>query len=209
MKLPVKNKDGSQQAEMEVGFELIENGKGTQAVHDAVVAYTAAQRSGNASTKTKGEVAKSGKKPWRQKGTGRARAGDYASPLWRGGGIVFGPKPRDFRKKVPKTTRRLAMRKAISERLLADEITIVDDLTLERPKTKDAVSILKNLGVGQQTLLVVVNERSENLALAMRNIPNVEVTTADRLNPYEVLWPDRLVITQTGFQTIEQRLNKR
>src|SRR5215471_11596100 len=131
MKIPVKDTKGNSQGELEVKFPLVEGGKGTQAVHDVVVAYNAAQRMGTASTKTMGEVAGTGKKPWRQKGTGRARAGSFASPLWRGGGVVFGPKPRDFRKKVSRTTRQLALRKALSERLNAGEITVVDDIQLD------------------------------------------------------------------------------
>src|SRR5256714_4582800 len=123
----------------------MEDGKGTQAVHDAVVAYLANQRRGTACTKTMGEVAGTGKKPWRQKGTGRARAGSFASPLWRGGGVVFGPKPRDFGKKVSKTTRQLALRKALTERLRSGDVVIVDDLTLTAPKTKEFVSLLTAL----------------------------------------------------------------
>src|SRR5689334_2234933 len=107
MKLPIKDRQGNSQGDWEINFPVIEDGKGTQAVHDVVVAYQSAQRSGTASTKTMGEVAGTGKKPWRQKGTGRARAGSFASPLWRGGGVVFGPKPRDFRKKVSRTTKQL------------------------------------------------------------------------------------------------------
>ena len=117
MKLAVKDLKGQSQGELEVKFALIENGKGTQAVHDAVVAYLANRRMGTACTKNVGEVAGTNKKPWRQKGTGRARAGSFRSPLWRGGGVVFGPKPRDFGKKVSKSTKQLALRKALSERL--------------------------------------------------------------------------------------------
>src|SRR5881628_3390104 len=145
MKLTVKNINGKDSGELQVKFPLIENGKGTQAVHDTVVAYRAAQRMGTACTKTMGEVAGSGKKPWRQKGTGRARAGSFASPLWRGGGVVFGPKPRDFGKKVSKKTRQLALRKALSERLRAGDVLVVDALKLETAKTKDFVSVLTAL----------------------------------------------------------------
>src|ERR1051325_9340056 len=116
MKLTIKDTKGKSQGELEVQFPLIENGKGTQAVHDVVVAYRAAQRSGTACTKTVGEVAGTNKKPWRQKGTGRARAGSFRSPLWRGGGVVFGPKPRDFSKKVSRSTKQLALRPALTER---------------------------------------------------------------------------------------------
>ena len=127
-------------------FPLIEDGKGTQAVHDAVVAYQAAQRMGTACTKTVGEVAGTNKKPWRQKGTGRARAGSFQSPLWRGGGVVFGPKPRDFAKKVSHNTKQLALRKALSERLQAGDVVLVDDLKLGSPKTKEFVGRAHSAG---------------------------------------------------------------
>src|ERR1700753_4229348 len=142
MKLTVKNIQGKDQGELEVKIPLIENGKGTQAVHDTVVAFRAAQRSGTASTKNVGEVAGTNKKPWRQKGTGRARAGSFQSPLWRGGGVVFGPKPRDFSKKASRSTKQLALRKALSERLHAGDVMVVDDLKLDSPKTKDFIGVL-------------------------------------------------------------------
>src|SRR5687767_15444296 len=116
MKISVKDIKGKAAGELEVRFPLVEGGKGTQAVHDVVVAYQANQRMGTASTKTVGEVAGTNKKPWRQKGTGRARAGSFASPLWRGGGVVFGPKPRDFSTRIPRKTKQLALRKALTER---------------------------------------------------------------------------------------------
>src|SRR3954463_10775311 len=154
MKLTVKNTEGKDQGELEVKFELVEDGRGTQAVHDTVVAYHAAQRMGTASTKTMGEVAGSGKKPWRQKGTGRARAGSFASPLWRGGGVVFGPKPRDFGKKVSRKTRHLALRKALSERLRAGDVVVVDDLKLGSPKTTEVTGLLSALELKGSALIV-------------------------------------------------------
>jgi large subunit ribosomal protein L4 len=154
MKLTIKDIKGSAQGELEVKFPLIEDGRGTQAVHDTVVAHMAAQRMGTASTKTMGEVAGSGKKPWRQKGTGRARAGSFASPLWRGGGVVFGPKPRDYSKKVSRKTRQLALRKALSERLHAGDVVVVDDLNLPSAKTKDFLGFLSALEVNGTTLIV-------------------------------------------------------
>src|SRR5580698_8624089 len=130
MKLKIKDIKGNSQGELEVKFQMIANGKGSQAVHDTVVAYNAAQRMGTACTKNAGEVAGTNKKPWKQKGTGRARAGSFQSPLWRGGGVVFGPKPRDFSKKVSRSTRHLALLKALSERLKAGDVLIVDAFTL-------------------------------------------------------------------------------
>lgn len=205
MKLTVKNTQGSPQGEFDVTFEVIENGRGTQAVHDTVVAYMAAQRSGTACTKTVGEVAGTNKKPWRQKGTGRARAGSFRSPLWRGGGVVFGPRPRDFSKKVNQKTRQLALRKAISERLKAGDIVLVDDLKLEAPKTKGMLGILKALGLDGTTLIVAAAQ-DQNLFLASRNLPNVELTTSDVLHTYQVLKPAKLLFTRGAFEKIEARL---
>src|ERR1700746_78559 len=124
-------------------IDLIEDGRGTQAVHDVVVAMRAARRSGSANTKTKAEVDLSGAKPWRQKGTGRARAGYKSSPLWRGGGVVFGPKPRDYSKKISKSVRRLAFRKALSERIAEGDVLTIDKIAMTEIKTKAFVAMLK------------------------------------------------------------------
>jgi large subunit ribosomal protein L4 len=207
MKLKVTDIKGKDQGELEVSFPVVENGKGTQAVHDTVVAYMAAQRSGTACTKTMGEVAGSGRKPWRQKGTGRARAGSLRSPLWRGGGVVFGPKPRDFSKKVGRKTKQLALRKALSERLKAGEILLVDDLKLESPKTKEFLGVLSALDV-DGTVLVVSAEQDRNLQLAVRNLSYVELTTSDSLNTYQVLRSDKLVFSRAAFEKLQERLNK-
>src|ERR1039457_27990 len=151
MKISIKNTAGQSQGELEVKFAMVENGKGTQAVHDAVTAYRAAQRSGTACTKNVGEVQGSNKKPWRQKGTGRARAGSFRSPLWAGGGVVFGPQPRDFSKKISKKTRVLALRKALSERLKAGDVVVVDELKLASPRTKEMVGLMFALDLKGQT----------------------------------------------------------
>ena len=124
-------------AAKEAKIDVIENGRGTQAVHDVVVALRANRRSGSANTKTKAEVAYSGKKPWRQKGTGRARAGYASSPVWSGGGVAFGPKPRDYSKKVPKSVKRLALLKALSSRIIAGDVLIADEIKVATPKTKE------------------------------------------------------------------------
>src|SRR2546422_2464705 len=169
MKLSIKDSKGNDQGEVEVKFPMLEGGKGTQAVHDGVVAYQAAQRMGTACTKTMGEVAGSGKKPWRQKGTGRARAGSFASPLWRGGGVTFGPKPRDFGKKVSRKTKQLALRKALTERLKAGDVLVVDELKLDSPRTKGFVELLKKFELNG-TALVVSSGLDQNLRLASRNL---------------------------------------
>jgi large subunit ribosomal protein L4 len=205
MKLAIKDTNGNSAGELEVKFPLVEDGRGTQAVHDVVVAYRAAQRSGTASTKTMGEVAGSGKKPWRQKGTGRARAGSFASPLWRGGGVVFGPKPRDFGKKVSRKTKQMALRKALSERLRAGDVLVLNDLKVESAKTKDFVKLLKALDL-KGSALIVANTGDENLTRASRNVANVALTTSQALNTYDVLRPDKLIFTRDAFEQVEARL---
>ena len=207
MKLTVKDIQGKDQGELEVKFPIIENGKGTEAVHQTVIAFNAAQRMGTACTKNAGEVAGTNKKPWRQKGTGRARAGSFQSPLWRGGGVVFGPKPRDFSKKVSHSTRQLALRKALSERLKAGDVLIVEDIKLGSSKNKDFLAVLTALQV-QGTALIVSNSGDENLRLASRNVREVEVTTGETLNTYQVLRSDKLVFTRGAFEHLEKRLIK-
>jgi large subunit ribosomal protein L4 len=207
MKLTIKDTKGNNQGELDVTFPLVENNKGTQAVHDTVVAHMAAQRSGTACTKTMGEVAGTGKKPWRQKGTGRARAGSFASPLWRGGGVVFGPKPRDFAKKVSRKTRQLALRKALSERLKAGDVLILDDLKLAAPKTKEMQAVLDVLKI-DGTALIVAQASDKTLMLASRNLRHVELATSNSLNTYDVLKPDKLLFTRGAFEQVQARLNK-
>ena len=205
MKLTVKDTNGNQQGELEVKFELVEGGRGTQAVHDTVVAFRAAQRMGTACTKTVGEVSGSNRKPWRQKGTGRARAGSHQSPLWAGGGVVFGPRPRDFAKKVNAKTRQLALRKALTERLKAGDVQVLADFKLDSPKTKGFTAVLARLDVKGSTLLVDT-AIDNNVRLASRNLEGVEVTTADNLNTYQVLRPNKLLLTKSAFEKLEARL---
>lgn len=206
MKIAIKNLEGKEQGEHEIKFPVIEDGRGTQAVHDVVVAYRASQRSGTASTKTVGEVAGTNKKPWRQKGTGRARAGSFRSPLWAGGGVVFGPKPRDFGKKVSKKTKQLALRKALSERIKAGDVVVVDELKLESSKTKEFAGVISKLELKGSTLVVSAGV-DKNLSLASRNVPNVALTTSDSLNTYDVLRPAKLLFTRSAFEKVESRLS--
>jgi large subunit ribosomal protein L4 len=208
MKLSIKDTKGQAAGELDVKFEVIANGKGTQAVHDTVVAYAAAQRSGTACTKTVGDVAGTNKKPWRQKGTGRARAGSFRSPLWRGGGVVFGPKPRDFSKKVNKKVRDLALRKALSERLKSGDVVVVDSFNLTSAKTKEFAGVLRNLGLDGNTNLVVVGAADQKALLAARNIAGVELKTGALVNTYDLLKYDKLVFTKAGFEAVEARIAK-
>ena len=209
MKISVINTAGTAAGEIEVADELIiTNGKGTQAVHDAVMAYRANQRLGTHKTKQMGEVAGTGKKPWKQKGTGRARAGSFQSPIWRGGAIAFGPQPRDYSLKITKKTKTLALRKALSDRLLAGELVVVDELKLTGPKTKDFLGLLGKVAAPKGLTLVVTDAVEKNLKLAARNLATVQVELADSLNPYELLRFDKIVVTKAGFAKLAARVGK-
>jgi len=207
MKLTVKDMQGKDQGEMEVKFTLVENGSATQAVHDTVVAFRAAQRMGTACTKNVGEVSGTNKKPWRQKGTGRARAGSFQSPLWRGGGVVFGPRPRDFSKKTNRAVKRLALRKALSERLKAGDVMVIDDLKLNSPKTREFLAVLSALQLNG-TALIVGRGDDANLRRASRNVAQVELTTGEDLNTYQVLRSDKVLFTRSALETVAQRLTQ-
>ena len=208
MKLLIKDLNGNASGEIDVAFEVIANGRGTQAVHDTVVAYMAGRRSGTASAKTMGEVAGTGKKPWRQKGTGRARAGSFQSPLWRGGGVVHGPKPRDFSKKVNKKVSRLALRKALSERLNAGDVQVVADLKLAQPKTKEFLAVQRTLGVDGHTVLFVLDGADESFERASRNVVGVGIAHAASVNTYELLRYDKLVFTREAFVRVSCRFSE-
>ena len=210
MKLPVITISGQASGEVEFADKLlIHDGKGTQAVHDTVTAYMANQRLGTASTKQISEVQGSGKKPWRQKGTGRARAGSFASPLWRGGGVVFGPKPRDYSITVPKKVKALAFRKALSERLLAGDVVVVDELKLSSHKTKEFAGIVAVIGAKNNApTLLVTDEVDRNLKLASRNLANVEVTSAGSVNVYELLRFAKIVTTRAALEVLSARLGQ-
>jgi len=205
MKVAIKNLEGAAAGEVELGFDIIDGEKGSQAVHDTVVAHMAANRAGTACAKTRGEVAATKKKPWRQKGTGRARHGSMVSPIWHGGGVVHGPRPRDFSKKVNKSTRKLALRRALSERFKAEDVIVVESLALGSHKTKDFVRVLESLDVNDRTVLLV-SETEKNLALAARNIPYVALTTGDDLNTYDALKYDKVVISKGALETVGKRL---
>lgn len=208
MKIEIKDVKGGAVGEHQVAFEVITDNKGSQAVHDHVVAIRAGARRGTACTKTMGEVAGTGKKPWRQKGTGRARAGSFQSPLWRGGGVVHGPKPRDFSKKVNQKVKQLALRRALSERLRSGDVVVLNALELRSPKTKELLALKSSLGIAR-TGLFVVGSVAKNLDLASRNIQGVEVKTGREINTYDVLRYSKLVFTKDGFEQVEKRLAKK
>jgi large subunit ribosomal protein L4 len=204
-KLPVRNSKGEQIGEHNMVDELLVYDKGTQAVHDVVTAYLAHQRAGSAATRTRAEVRGTGGKPWRQKGLGRARSGSRQSPVWRGGGVTFGPKPRTYGKKVPKKVGRLAFRRAFSERVAAGEVVVLDELSLEAPKTSEMAVLLKALNASRGALIVTAKS-DRNLLLSARNIPKVEVALAAEVNTYQMLRYPVVVVTRDGMAVLEERL---
>ncbi len=188
-------------------IELITDGKGTQAVHDVVVAMRAARRSGTASVKTKATVNLSGKKPWKQKGTGRARAGYASSPVWSGGGVVHGPHPRSYAKNTPKAVKKLAFRKALSARILAGDVLLVESFELKEPKTKSFVSLISGLNGGARRTLVVAPSFSGTTFLAARNVSSDLLMTAAEVNTENLLAFDKIIITKDALEALGNRLN--
>jgi large subunit ribosomal protein L4 len=186
---------------------LIEGGRGTQAVHDVVVAMRAARRSGSANSKTKAEVNFSGAKPWRQKGTGRARAGYKSSPVWRGGGVVFGPKPRDYAKKVSKSVRRLAFQKALTERITAGDVLTIDSFAVAESKTKAFVSLVKKQ-TDAKKVLVLSDAFDENTYRAARNVKPVLLATATDVNTEQLLAFDKILVTGKALELLAGRTTR-
>lgn len=177
-------------------------------LHESVVNYLANQRQGTHATKTKGKVSGGGKKPYRQKGTGRARAGSIRSPLWKGGGTTFGPGPRDYYFSMPRQARKLALYAALSVKIADGEVTVVDSIDIDEPKTRQMVEILDNLELSGESLLVVVGEPGAALALSARNIPEVRLMRARDLHAYDVLSRRRVLITREALQALQEQAEK-
>ncbi len=177
-------------------------------LYEAVRSYLANQRQGNASTKGRSEVKASGKKPWKQKGLGRARSGTAGSPVWRGGGIAFGPKPRDYNFSIPKKERRLAIRCALSIKAREGRVKIVDGIGIDQPKTKLAAELMKSLGLEGGKCLFVLPEKNENIIKGMRNIPGVTTTIAKDLNVYDVMNCDTVVMDKEAVDKVVEVLKR-
>jgi large subunit ribosomal protein L4 len=195
------------EAAKEAKIELIETGRGTQALHDVIVAMRAARRSGSANTKTKATVNLSGAKPWRQKGTGRARAGYKSSPVWRGGGVVFGPKPRDYSKKTSKTVRRLAFQKALSERIKAGDVLTISKFEVGELKTKSFVALVKKQ-TDARKVLVLSDTFDENTYKSARNVKPVLLATAADVNAEQLLAFDKILVTPAALEHLAERTAK-
>jgi len=176
-------------------------------LHKSVIAHLANLRRGTHSTKNKSQVRGGGAKPWRQKGTGRARAGSIRSPLWRGGGITFGPTPRDYDHDVPKKMRRSALISALSLKVKNGDIFVVDKIDIDKPKTKDVVSILKNFKI-DRSVLFLIDEKNKNLELSARNIPDARVQRVDSINVYDLLYYDKIICTKGAIDKIQTTMKQ-
>lgn len=176
----------------------------TDLIHEAVVNYLANQRQGTHATKTRGMVSGGGKKPWRQKHTVRARHGSIRSPIWKGGGVTFGPQPRDYSYRISKKQKRLALKTAISTKLRDGELTVIDLLKMERPRTRDMVELLGGLGMNGKSVLIVMPDKDENVYLSARNIPGVTVMRAMDLNTYELMVHNHILITLEALKKIQE-----
>ncbi|MGI9953008.1 50S ribosomal protein L4 [Moorellaceae bacterium AZ2] len=205
-KVAVYNTQGQQVGEIELDDRVFGIEVNEAALHEAVVAQLAARRRGTADTKTRSEVRGGGRKPWRQKGTGRARVGSIRSPLWRGGAVVFGPRPRDYGYKLPKKVRRLALRSALSAKVQEGNLIVLDNLALSRPRTKDMLGILKALRVEEDKALIVTADKDRNIELSARNLPGVTLVPSQGINVYDILAHDKLVITREAVERVQEVL---
>lgn len=203
--LSLKDCKGKTLGEVALSDKFVVTDKGSQAVFQSVINYQAHQHQGSANTQGKGAVAGSGKKPWKQKGLGRARAGYRQSPVWRGGAVAWGPHPNKVRKKMPRKVARLAFLRAFAERAAEGGITVLDELKLDAPKTKELTSLLKTLDVTGK-VLVVIEDLDTNIALAARNLQDVEVVCADNLNTWQVVRYPQVLVTKAAMEKIEQRV---
>ncbi|OTA42247.1 MAG: 50S ribosomal protein L4 [Symbiobacterium thermophilum] len=204
-KVAVYNKEGATVGEITLSDAVFGAEVNPGLLHEVVQMYLANKRQGTADTKTRGEVSGGGRKPWRQKGTGRARQGSIRAPQWRKGGVVFGPHPREYGWSMPKKARRAALRQALSAKVKNGELIVVDKFELEAPKTKEVVNLLKNLKVEGSAFIVTAQE-DVNIYKSARNIPGVRVNAARNLNAYDVLAAGKLVFTQDAVAKVEEVL---
>src|SRR5690606_30112400 len=204
-KVSLYNQTGSTIGEIELNDSVFGIEPNKTVVFDAVIMQRASLRQGTHKTKIRSEVAGGGRKPWRQKGTGRARQGSIRSPQWRGGGTVFGPTPRSYAYKLPKKVRRLAIKSALSTKVIDNEMIVLDQLSLEAPKTKEFIAILNNLKVDGKALVVSAG-MEDNIMLSSRNIPGIKYVAADGINVLDVLSYDKLIITKEAVQKVEEVL---
>ena len=204
-KVALFNQDGTQNGEIQLNDAVFGIEPNNHVLFEAVVMQRASLRQGTHKTKIRSEVRGGGRKPWRQKGTGRARQGSIRSPQWRGGGTVFGPVPRSYSYKLPKKVRRLAIKSALSTKVLEENVLVLQNLAFDAPKTKDFKAVLGNLSVEKKALIVTA-DLDENVALSARNIPGVTVITASGITVLDVLNHDKLIMTKAAVEKVEEVL---
>lgn len=204
-KLSVLNIKGEKTSDISLNKELWAMEPNDAVLYDAITLSRNSLRQGTASTKTRSEVSGGGIKPWRQKGTGRARQGSTRAPHWRHGGVVFGPHPRDYDKKMNRKERRLALKSALAYKAIDNELVVVDSFKLESSKTKEVVEILNNLKVSKN-VLIVVDELDENMVLATRNLNNVILLEANEINVLDIISSDYMIVTEKAIKMIEEVL---
>ena len=203
MELEVKNKEGKTVEAFHLDDVLFQREINSHLIYLSVKGYLDNQRQGNAKTKTRGEVSGGGKKPWRQKGTGRARQGSNRSPIWRHGGVVFGPRPRSYNHHLPKNEKRLALISAIADKLKNDAVVIIDQLNINNPKTKEAVEFLNRLNVAGNVLIVVAEKNPVTLR-AFNNLPLVKLVSSNELNTFSIVKSDRLIFERDVLAKIQE-----
>jgi len=204
MNVKVYNQDGQEVGTVELKPEIFEIEPNESVVHQYVVNYLARQRQGTANTKTRWEVRGGGRKPWRQKGTGRARVGTIRSPLWRGGGTVFGPKPRVYGSKMPRKMKRLALKSIFSDKARMERIKVIDDLQLDEIKTKKILNLITKLDLDERKCLLLDDGKNEKLVLSCRNLRRVKYSPAALANGYEMLDSEYLLISKAGLKKVEE-----
>lgn len=204
LKVQILSQSGKTISEISVPKEIFEYPFKEHLLYEAVINYLANQRRGTASTKTRGEVSGSGRKPWKQKGTGRARAGSVRSPLWRKGGTVHGPKPRDYSYSLPKKVKKNALKSALSKKFSEKQMLVLKTLELKEPKTKEGAKLLEILNL--DSALIVDHHQNKNLFLSLQNIPRVKAVDCSQINVYDVLNYKWLVFTQKAFESLMERL---
>jgi len=199
---------GKEIGDFELNDKVFDEDVNEHVVHQVITAQLAAKRRGTASTKTRSEVRGGGRKPWRQKGTGRARHGTIRSPLWVGGGITFGPKPRSYKKKVNKKMKRLALRSILTDKVNNDQLKIIEKLDYDKPKTKQVVNLVKDFDLEDKKVLIVLAEKNDNVYLSARNLPNVDTMVLDAMNAYQLLDNEYILVPEEAAQKIEEVLSE-
>lgn len=204
MTVKVYNQDGQEVGKVELNADVFGIKPNQDVVHQYITNYLMRQRQGNSSTKTRKDVRGGGKKPWRQKGTGRARSGTIRSPLWRGGGIVFGPHPKDYDSKFPKRMKKLAIQSVLSDKAQSEKIKVIDQFSFDKPRTKSVINLFTKLDIAGKKCILLDEGRNQVMELSCRNIPKVKYRRAALANGYDLLHADVLLFTKSGLQKAEE-----